>query len=227
MGKTNVVFNCIAAVVLSFCAVSFGTAQENYSGTWVLDKRATHDLPPGLQSYTMVVTQTEQQIVVGTKVEGSLAPARGGGGVYDDGEAPRMGGGGGGGMRGGGGGGMRGGGGGGGMIGGGSPNGSIAIRMYIPQVTYTLDGQKTTSQVASLGTITSKAKWSKDKKTLELNMVRETSFQGRTVAFTSDEKWALSEEGELLKVQRAADTPGATDAIKLIFRRLKGEPGSP
>src|SRR5208283_562702 len=111
MKKIKVVTNVIGLVILSFCAVSIGAAQDNFSGVWVLDKGMTHNLPPGLQSYTMVVKQDEQQIVVGTKVEGSLASARGGGGAYDDSGSPGErggggGGGGGGGMRGGGGGGM-------------------------------------------------------------------------------------------------------------------------
>ena len=113
------------------------------------------------------------------------------------------------------------------VLGGGSPDGSLAIRMFIPQVAYPLDGKKQTSELAGLGKITVKAKWAKDKKGLELSMARETSFQGRPVTFSSDEKWTLSDEGEVLKVQRAADTPGATDSIKLIFRKMPGEPPTP
>jgi len=111
----------------------------------------------------------------------------------------------------------------GGVLGGGSPDGTLAIRMFIPQVTYSLDGQKKTSQLPGLGTITTKAKWAKDKKRLELSMARVTEFQGRPVTFSSDERWSLSEEGQVLNVQRAADTPGATDSIKLIFHKLKGK----
>jgi len=115
----------------------------------------------------------------------------------------------------------------GGVIGEGSPDGAIAIRMFIPQVTYPLDGKKQTSDMAGLGKVTVKAKWSKDRKVLDLSMVRDVNFQGRPVAFSSDEKWMLSDEGEVLKVQRSADTPGATDSIKLIFRKMKGEPPTP
>src|SRR5271157_1376622 len=227
MKKMNVAFNVIGMVILTFCAVSIGVAQDNFSGVWVLDKGMTHNLPPGLQSYTMV----EQQIVVGTKVAGNLGPSRGGGGAYDDSGSPGErggGGGGGGGMRGGGGGGMaRGGAAGGGVIGEGSPDGSIAIRMFIPQVAYPLDGKKQTSELAGLGKITVKARWTKDKKGLDLSMIRDVDFQGRPVTFSSDERWTLSDEGEVLKVQRSADTPGATDSIKLIFRKMKGEPATP
>ncbi len=161
-------------------------------------------------------------------MEGNLGAARGGGGAYDDSGSPGgRGGGGGGGMHGGGGGGMTGGSAAGRIIGGGSPDGAIAIRTFIPQVTYSLDGQKQTTELAGLGKITSKAKWAKDKKGLDLTMIRQVDFQGRPVTFTSDEKWMLSDEGEVLKVQRAADTPAATDSIKLIFRKLKGEPPTP
>jgi hypothetical protein len=227
MRNTRVAIKIIGIIILSFCAASIATAQENFSGIWVLDKVKTKGLPPGLQTYTMTVKQDEQQIVVGTKVEGSLAPSRGGGPLFDDGGAPGGRGGGGGGMRGGGGGGgaMRGGGG--DLLGGGSPEGTVAIRMFIPQATYSLDGQKTTSELPGLGTVTAKAKWAKDKKRLELSLVRVTQFQGRPVTFSSDERWALSDEGEVLDVQRAADTPGATDSIKLVFHKLKGEAPTP
>jgi hypothetical protein len=99
--------------------------------------------------------------------------------------------------------------------------------MFIPQVTYSLDGKKQTSELAGLGTITVKAKWTKDKKGLDLSLVRNVDFQGRPVTFSSDERWALSDEGQVLRVQRSADTPGATDSIKLIFRKLKEGPPTP
>ncbi len=57
MRKMKVIFNIIANVILSFCAVSIGAAQDNFSGVWVLDKEKTRQLPPRLQSYTMVVKQ--------------------------------------------------------------------------------------------------------------------------------------------------------------------------
>ena len=220
MKKMKVAFYIVGMVILSFCAVSIGAAQDNFSGVWILDKEKTRQLPPGLQSYTMVVKQDDQQLVVQTKVEGNLGAARGGGGAYDDSGSPGE-------RGGGGGGGMTGGSAAGGIIGGGSPDGAIAIRMFIPQVTYSLDGKKQTTELAGLGKITSKAKWAKDKKGLELTMGREVLFQGRPVTFTSDEKWMLSDEGEVLKVQRSADTPGAADSIKLIFRKMKGEPPTP
>ena len=64
--------------MFGFCAASIGVAQDNFSGVWVLDKGKTHDLPSGLESYTMVVTQNEQQLVVETKLEGDLQSREGG-----------------------------------------------------------------------------------------------------------------------------------------------------
>ena len=77
MRKAKVAFSVLGIVVVGFCTVSTGAAQDDFSGYWVLDKEKTRDLPDGLQSYTMVVTQNEQQLVVETKVEGDLRPPGG------------------------------------------------------------------------------------------------------------------------------------------------------
>jgi hypothetical protein len=224
MTKTKVVCRVVGMVMLSFCAISIGAAQDDFSGIWVLDKEKTRDLPPGLASYTMVVTQNAQQLVVETKLEGDFRPPEGGPGEGPpESGGPPPGGPGDEGLGGPEGGPPPGG------PGGGPPGGGMALRMVIPKATYLLDGEQTTAQVESPrpGTVKLKAKWAKDKKTLELSSVREIEFWGSSVTFTSKERWTLSDGGELLKVQRSVDTPRGTDAVKLTFRKGQGEPQRP
>lgn len=148
------------------------TRNTDFSGTWVLDKTKTTDLPPTLESYTMKITQDAQQLTVETSLQGEL-PRRGMGGQGRGGGFPGGGAGGGGGRggRGGGAGGGRGGGGiggggeggegGGGGFGGGGGGGfgsggfslpkdvvmAMALRTAMPQVTYKLDGKEEVIQI--------------------------------------------------------------------------------
>ncbi len=224
MRKTKVLFSIIGFAMFGFCAASIGVAQDNFTGVWVLDKGKTHDLPSGLESYTMVVTQNEQRLVVETKLEGDLQSREGGpregppegggpppGGPGDEGPGGAEGGPPPGGP------------------GGGPPGGGMAVRMVIPNATYSLDGEETTAEIESPmpGTAKLKAKWATDKKTLELSSVRETNFGGRSVTFTSKERWTLSNGGEVLKVQRSVETPRGLDEVKLTFRKGKGEAQTP
>lgn len=229
MKKTKVVLSILGLVLLSTFAVSVEAAQEDFSGDWVLDKGKTHDLPPGLKSYTMVVTQTEQQLVVETKLEGDLGPREGGG--FPGGGPP--------------GGGPPGGGfpdagpgedgppgagpGGGGFPAGGPPGGTMALRMVIPKASYLLDGQESTAQLEEPmpGSAKLKAKWAKDKIGLELSSFREINFGGNSVTFTTREKWVLSDDGETLKIQRSVETPRGLDTIKLTFHKVPGKPPLP
>lgn len=227
MKKSRAIFNILGLVLLSFFAISVAAAQEDFSGDWVLDKGKTHDLPPGLKDYTMVVTQTEQQFVVETKLEGDIGPREGGG---FPGGGPPGGGPPGGGFPGGepGEGGPPGAGpGGGGFPAGGPPGGTMALRMVIPKASYLLDGQESTAQLEEPmpGTAKLKAKWAKDNKGLELSSFREINFGGNSVTFTTREKWVLSDDGETLKIQRSVETPRGLDTIKLVFR--KGDSKTP
>jgi hypothetical protein len=221
MRKTKLVFGTAGAFILSVCAFCAVPAQTNFSGTWVLDKDETGKLPPGLKSYTMVVTHNQQQLVVESKLEGDFWPPEGapsegppGGGGFPSGSE---------------GGGFPGGPGGGGPPGGGPPSGLMALRMVIPSATYSLDDKETTAEVEEPmpGTATLKATWAKGGKGLELSVVRDFDFQGNSVTFTSKETWKLSEDGEVLKVQRSVQTPRGTDTVKLTFRKERGESQTP
>jgi len=72
MKKEKTVFGMLGMVMLGCWAISAVAAQSNFSGTWVLDKQKTHGLPHSLKSYTMVVTQNPQELVVETKVDSGL-----------------------------------------------------------------------------------------------------------------------------------------------------------
>jgi hypothetical protein len=228
MKKSKAILSILGLVLLSSFAISVAAAQEDFSGDWVLDKGKTHDLPPGLKGYTMVVTQTEQQLVVETKLEGDLRTPEGGPGEGPpEGKGPP-----GGGFPGGepGEGGPPGGGpGAGGFPPGGPPVGTMALRMVIPKASYFLDGQESTAPLEQPmpGTAKLKAKWTKDKKGLELSSFRETNFGGNSVTFTTREKWALSDDGETLKIQRSVETPRGLDTIKLTFHKVPGKPPLP
>jgi hypothetical protein len=252
MRYTKIVFILAGIVLISFFAVSIGVAQENFSGAWILDKGKTHDLPPRLKNLTVAVTQNEQQIVISTKLEGTLPPMEvgldqtpsdigGSAGNPTGGGTPnnsRAAGGGYPGSSSDGGGFPSGRAGGGASPGGpagddfprnGPPSGTIALSTVTPMATYPLDGKATTSQVQTPtpGTLTLKAKWSKDKKSLELSTYEETVFKGHRETFTSKERWTLSDGGQVLKVQRSVETPQGPDSIKLVFRKGTGEASTP
>jgi hypothetical protein len=105
----------------------------------------------------------------------------------------------------------------------------MALRMIIPKASYLLDGQESTAQLEEPmpGTAKLKAKWAKDKKGLELSSLREINFGGNSATFTIREKWALSDDGETLKIQRSVETPMGLDTIKLIFYKVPGKPTLP
>src|SRR6266853_1091400 len=46
--------------------VTHAAALSNYSGTWVLDKYQTRDLPPNVKMIDLVVTQDAQKLTVRT-----------------------------------------------------------------------------------------------------------------------------------------------------------------
>lgn len=213
---TMILVTSVAWLACGGSAVSAEHDQPDFTGTWILDKAKTHDLPSQLKSYTMTVKQTLQALAVATKVEGDFSPPEGGPGDGFPGGGPP----------GGPGGGFPGGPGGdgpppGGPPGGGPPSGLIALSTVIPTATYSLDGKETEAQVAGRmgGTATLKARWTKDGKSLQLSAVRQSDFQGNTVPLTTKEKWTFSKEGNVLNVLRTVEAPFGTDELKLIFKR--------
>lgn len=167
-------FAILFATALLFSLHGTGAAQTkptDFSGTWVLDKTKTTDLPPTLESYTLKVAQDDQQLTVQTELQGELprrgmgGGGQGGGGGFGAGGGGgrgggRGGGGGGGGFGGGGAGGGGGDGGGGGQGGGGGfPGGGggfsmpkdivmvMALRAAMPLATYKLDGKEEIIQI--------------------------------------------------------------------------------
>ncbi len=50
--------------------------RTTFSGVWVLDKERTKDLPGSLESYTLKVEQTAQQLKLEAVIGGEIRPAR-------------------------------------------------------------------------------------------------------------------------------------------------------
>ncbi len=206
------------AIALLFGLHAAGAAQTkaaDFSGTWVLDKTKTTDLPPTLENYILKVGQDDQHLSVQTMVQGEL-PRR------------AMGGRGAGGGAGAGGGGFGGGGGGGDF---GPPKGvvmSMALQMGLPQSPFTLDGKETVlpleqpqgegQPAQNAGTISLKATVKKNGKALDLQAVRKFKTQQGERSIAIKDHWELSEDGKTLTVKRAAAMAGGAEA-KLIFNR--------
>src|SRR5215471_14599490 len=69
--------SCAAVFMFLAGALIVSAASTNFSGTWVLDKSRSQGLSPqiaNVESYTMTVTQDEQQLTVETKVTGGGGP---------------------------------------------------------------------------------------------------------------------------------------------------------
>ena len=201
MEKKNLVFSAVATIIFSLCAFSAAPAQTDFSGIWVLDKAKTPNLPTQLESYRMVVTQNEQQLIVETRLEGDFRPEE-----RERGNSTS------------GGGGFPGRRGGGRHDGGSSVNG-FSMGMMMPSATYSLDGTETTAEIDDRmqGTATLKAKWTKEGHVLELSVVRHVERGGRALTITSKERWELSEGGQGLSVQRSTQSPRGTTTVKLMF----------
>jgi hypothetical protein len=80
MRKLFVLVALMTALPAGYCFAGGGKTQTNFSGKWTLDMQKTQDVPSRLQSYKMNVTQTDNQLTVGTKVEGEFRQASGPGG---------------------------------------------------------------------------------------------------------------------------------------------------
>lgn len=224
-----------------------GQAQDkpkDLSGTWVLDKTKTSDLPPTLESYTLSVEQTQEQLIVATQLRGEIprrVMGRGPGGQGGPGGGRGGGGfpGGGAGGPGGGGipGGSAGGPGGGGFPGGGGgfsiPKDAVmgmALQMGVQQATYQLDGKETVVELEPRqggegqpqqpgGSLVLKASWKKNGKVLELQSTRKINLPDGERSITSKDRWELSEDGQTLTVKRSVEMPMGTQEARLVFSK--------
>ena len=89
------------------------------------------------------------------------------------------------------------------------------------KTTYMLDGSETTAEVGGRmpGKATLKAKWMMDGKVLELNTVRNVTFQDNPVTITIKEHWELADGGKLLKIHRTTESPRGAQEEKLSFNK--------
>ena len=214
----------------------------NFSGNWTLNFDETKNPPAGLQGYSMVVNQDEQQLKVNTSLQGDLqatpsTPNSGGypggsGGGYPGGRRGGMGGGMG--MPGGIGMGMPGGGMGMPRGGAGRPRsegpssqGNVAAYKLYPQsAVYKLDGSESTAQLGDQEqtNATSKAEREKNGEVLKLSLVGKADAGQGGGKIQVREQWKLSEDGKFLKVDRTIKSPEGSATVHLVFS--KREAGS-
>jgi len=233
----------LAFVALTFCSTIVQAKERskptNFSGNWVLNFGQTKNPPAGLQHYSMVVNQDEQQLKVETSLEGDLqaTPSTANSGGYPGGTS------GGSGRRGGMGGGMGGigigipgvgmgmprGGGGRPRTEGPSSQGSVAAYKLYPQsAVYKLDGSESTAQLGDpeQTNATSKAEREKSGEVLKLSLVGngDSGQGGRKIQVK--EQWKLSEDGKSLKVDRSIKSPEGSATVHLVFLKTEAESSS-
>ena len=197
-------------------------ANANFSGKWSLDKSKSQELPPQLEnveSYTLTVTQDDQQLTVDTQITGGARPE--GGGRRPDGA---------GGQGGGGFGGRRrpdsaGGdtqGQGQGQGGGRGRGGRGGFGMGSGTVIYKLDGSETKTEAPANGrggAASMKAQWKDGGKSLELTTTRSFNFQGNETTRTTKDRWELADGGKTLKIKRSIDTQQGSQSSTLVFNK--------
>jgi hypothetical protein len=236
-------------LALGFCSTVVRAKQPsnpaNFSGNWVLDFNQTKNPAPGLQSYSMVVNQDQQELKVETSVRGDLQPAQsdtsgypgGSSGGYPGGSSGgypggRGGMGGGMGMPGRGGLGMPGGGmgRGGGMPGGGGGGrggeGSVAAYKLYPQsVVYKLDGSASSAQLGDPDQTeaTSKAELEKNGEMLKLSLMGNENPGQRGGKVQVKEEWRLFQDGKSLRVDRSVRSPEGSGTVHLVFLKREGD----
>jgi hypothetical protein len=236
---------CGIFVVLAAGASQAKSSSSNadFSGTWVLETSQTKNVPNGLESYTMTVTQSGQQLKVATALQGDLRPSpqiQNAGG-YPGGGNPNGGGYPGGGYPGGGpggdypGGGMgrigplggmgRGGMGRGGM-GRGGPGGMpsqrveyMAYKYYPASVDYPLDGSQGSAQLgdSEQTPADAKAEWSGGGKELKLSLNSKDDTGDKANDITVKDLWKF--DGRYLKVARTVKTAHGSETVHLVFRK--------
>lgn len=224
-------------------------APANFSGSWVLDMNQTKGLPPGLEHYSMVVSQDGQQIKIKTILKGNLQSADVLNGPYTGGGAGspgspsnypgrsrgRMG--------------SMGRIGGMGMPGGGTgrpmgeqipgiPGGiggtrgeesrgqrtAAAFRFYPANAVYNLTGGSTTAQFGGPmhAGATLKADWAKHGKVLRLSL-NGNQYSGPGSDIQLKDQWKFSNDGQSLIVDRAFHSARGSTTLHLIFHRGNAE----
>jgi len=241
---------CALVLMLACCTMIANAKSEsnpaNFSGTWVLDFGQTKNPPAGLQNYTIVVKQDQQQLKVETTLKGNPQAPPDDNSVNPGGNYPGGGGGYPGGRRGGMGGmGMPGrigsdvpggmGGSGGGMpsSGRGRPRGEgrgqgvvAAYKLYPQNAVYKLDGSESTAQLGdSAGSdATLKAELSKGGEQIKLSMVGNEDPGQKGGKVELKDQWKLSRDGQALFVDRSIKSPEGSGSVHLVF--VKQEAGT-
>ena len=226
-------------LAVAFC-LAFVQAKEpskptNFSGNWVLNFDQTKNPPPGLQGYSMLVNQDEQQLKVRTTLEGDLqttptAPNSGAypGGSSGGGYPGRRGGMGGVGMGipGVGMGGPRGGTGAGRPRNEGPSHGDVAAYKLYPQsAVYKLDGSESTAQLGDpqQTNATSKAEREKNGEVLKFSLVGNGDSGQGGGKIRIKEQWKLSDDGKFLKVDRSIKSPEGSATVHLVFLKREAD----
>lgn len=221
MKRKKLALGLMGTALLVLCAVSIKAAENDFAGTWVLDKTATKGLSPRVKPYDMQVSQDGQQLVVTAQAQSQTTAGDNGSRTSADRNAlqameatqgTKAGG--------------R------AMVGSdgasdGSAhiNGSLALGTVVPQVAYTLDGKKTNATLAGLGDATLTAKPGKNGKSLDLSMTHQETVGGQSVtALAAKERWTLSDDGLVLKVQRTVSTQQTSETVNLVFRKKSVTP---
>jgi len=234
-------------LALAFCSTIAQAKQPSkptdFSGNWVLSFGQTKNPPAGLQHYSMLVNQDEQQLKVATTLQGDLqatpnTPSSGGnpGGTSGGYPGGRRGGMGGGlGMPGGVGMGMPGGGMGMPRGGAGRPRaegplqGNVAAyKLYPPSAVYKLDGSESTVQLGDpeQTSATSKAEREKNGELLKLSLVGNGDSGREGGKIQVKEQWKLSEDGKSLKVDRTIKSPEGSGTVHLVFLKTEADSSS-
>lgn len=221
----------------------------DFSGNWALDFGQTKNPPPGLQNYSMAVTQDGKQLKVETSLKGEMqterranapSPRQGGGrrgGGYPGGGYP------GGGYPGGGYPGRVGVGGGMGRVGfpmpgvgggmgrrrgggGGSDPRTVergnraAYRLYPKSAVYDLDGSSSTAQFGDPDSTDATSKANWAKGgTLKFTLVGNNNGGQKSGKIQVKDKWKLAENGQYLLVDRDVHSPAGSSKVHLVFRK--------
>jgi hypothetical protein len=224
----------LALMTLAFCSTLVQAKQPSkptdFSGDWTLNFAETKNPPAGMQAYSMVVNQDEQQLKVKTSLQGNVqaTPTTPNAGGYPGGSAGGYPGGYPGGRRGG----M-------GMPGGrmGMPRGGVpraegplqgnvaAYKLYPQSAVYKLDGSESTVQLgdAEQTNATSKAARERNGEVLKLSLVgHEDSGQGGG-KIQLKEQWKLSDDGKFLKVDRSIKSPEGSGTVHLVFSKREAD----